>query len=153
MPGLHRLKGDRTSGGQHPAGHSAGRCIDATGNVDGKHRNVGHLRRLPHTAEAGAVGGIDDQMAIGDGRRCPHCIVHEHAHTPLPQTFSGHTTIGAVVALSGNHDDASTIGSVHQESCRMRNGVCGTSDEYVDIDTAVLVDVAHLRWCEYRLHP
>jgi hypothetical protein len=35
----------------------------------------------------------------------------------------------------------------------MGNGVAGTGDQDIDRHTTVLVDVPHLRGCEYRLHP
>jgi hypothetical protein len=102
--------------------------------------------------EPRAVRGVDHQVTIGEVHRRTLGIEHHHARTTVLEATCRNPTIGSVVPLPRQHDDAPAVRAVHEQSCRVGNGIARALDESFERGATVGIDVPHLFGRENESH-
>ncbi len=135
--GLQRLERDRAIGGEHAGAGLAGQGVDATRDVDREHERTVATRRLdvggdPVAAEAGAVRGVDHQVAPWQRRGTRRGVDHPDLDPATLEVPRCAPAVVAVVAATGDDDDDTTVRAAEQVERGLRRGPPGTIDQFLD---------------------
>jgi hypothetical protein len=150
--GLEGGEGHRAVGGTNRGAGGARQAVDATRDVGRQHGCAARVRARPRPVEAGAVRGVDQQIAGRESRRHRVGRDDRDADTQSGQAPSRGPTVGPVVAATGDDGDAPPVRPAQHPHCRASQGGPCPLDEDVDRLGRGGVDRLHLLGRDDRDH-
>ena len=149
VAGLEGGEGHRPCRPGGPAETPAGEPVDPRRQVDGQHVGIGG-RRFVWPAQAGPVGGVDDQVDVVESGRGLGGVDHGDADAGLGEQPGRHPSVGTVAALPGDDGHRSAARQQVDGGCSHRRP--GPFDQLFDRHAGGLVDGGHLARGDDRTH-
>ena len=112
-----------------PAPDLAGAPGHPAGDVDGQHGHAAGVGWVVLAVEAGAVGGIDHEVARRDDGGRVEGVDHRHPDASAAQAHGRRSTVGPVVALAGQDRHSAAVAPAEELQRGVGHRGTGAIDE------------------------